>query len=322
MATYGGDSNYCAASASMTQSVSSHASVVLTSAQNPQQGPGLVTLFAKINITGEKPYGSVYFTWVRNGVSDSSSWMTVDFATQTATYTGGLNPGTYRIQAHWCCDSGSNQYDSNFITQVMSAMMPSAAALTSSQNPSLQDHAVTFTATVTGNAGPTPVGEVSFTEGDRELGAASLSGGTATFFVPALSPGSHTIVAHYGGDETYASSISAALNQTVGAVSMPTTTTLSSSRNPAGAGEAITFTAIVDGGGGPTPSGTVVLTDDGNTFAVVPLDATGRAAANRTFSAGAHTIAAIYGGDANYAGSTSIIVQTASGPSRRRAARH
>jgi large repetitive protein len=85
-----------------------------------------------------------------------------------------------------------------------------------------------------------------------------------------------------------------------------TSTAVSSNKNPANAGESITFTAIVTVTQGQgTPTGNVVFKDGNNTFASVPLGGNGSAQATTTLSAGPHSITAQYAGDGNFSGSTS-----------------
>ncbi|MCM2416278.1 Ig-like domain-containing protein [Streptomyces sp. RKAG290] len=48
----------------------------------------------------------------------------------------------------------------------------------------------------------TPGGEVTFTNGNgAEIGTAPVNDGTATLTVSDLSEGTHTITAHYGGED-------------------------------------------------------------------------------------------------------------------------
>ena len=86
-------------------------------------------------------------------------------------------------------------------------------ALTSAPNPSVYGQAVTFTALVT----PTPPdGEtVSFIKAKTVLGAATLSGGLATWATSALKAGTTSVTAVYGGDSNFASSKSNVIKQVV-----------------------------------------------------------------------------------------------------------
>ena len=88
-----------------------------------------------------------------------------------------------------------------------------------------------------------------------------------------------------------------------------TTTTITSSQNPANYGASVTFTATVTTAGTNAPTGTVTF-DDGTTALGTGTLSTVSGAqvatfATTTLSAGTHSITAVYGGDANNAGSTS-----------------
>jgi hypothetical protein len=87
--------------------------------------------------------------------------------------------------------------------------------LSSSANPSQFNQSVQFTATV-GSPGPTPTGNVTFSEGTTVLASSSLNGsGQASFNISSLSVGSHSITASYPGDDNSLASASSALVQVV-----------------------------------------------------------------------------------------------------------
>jgi hypothetical protein len=88
--------------------------------------------------------------------------------------------------------------------------------------------------------------------------------------------------------------------------SWPTTTTLTSSINPTSFGQSLTLTAtITEQGAKAMPSGTVTFTD-GSAIIGAASVIDGIASLNTsTLVAGTHTITATYGGDGNYAVSTS-----------------
>jgi uncharacterized protein len=81
-------------------------------------------------------------------------------------------------------------------------------SITSSVNPSTFGQSVTFTATVTSGGNAVTQGSVTFKEGTTTLsGPTSLnSSGQATFTTSALSSGSHTITAEYGGTASFSAS--------------------------------------------------------------------------------------------------------------------
>ncbi len=91
-----------------------------------------------------------------------------------------------------------------------------SVTLTSSMNPSLVGQGVTVTATMTSIAGPPPDGEnVTFTSGTTVLAVVPMVGGVAAFNISTLKSGTHSILARYAGDATYASCRSAFLKQIV-----------------------------------------------------------------------------------------------------------
>jgi hypothetical protein len=79
--------------------------------------------------------------------------------------------------------------------------------LTSSSNPSNVGQNVTFTANVGSVFGLPPDGEqVTIGQGNKTIGTATLSGGTAMVSTTTLKAGNHKITATYGGDNNFASS--------------------------------------------------------------------------------------------------------------------
>ncbi len=93
----------------------------------------------------------------------------------------------------------------------------SVTIIGSSRNPSKAGQSVTFTATVTGNAGA-PTGNVVFRDGGNAITgctSVALAAGTAQCTTTALSPGARAITAQYFGDVVYGGSTSATLTQTV-----------------------------------------------------------------------------------------------------------
>ena len=145
--------------------------------------------------------------------------------------------------------------------------------------------------------------------------AVALSGSgnarTATCATSALSPGTHIILATYGGDGANAASASNALSQSVAAAQ--STTGIASSANPSQQGSIVTFTASVSGN---APTGSVAFTDGGSPIAGcggAPLGGAGNirtaACATSSLGAGTHAIVATYSGDGTNAGSASPALQ-------------
>jgi hypothetical protein len=80
----------------------------------------------------------------------------------------------------------------------LGSAIPTSMVLTSSQNPSVQGEAVTFTATVTAT-GAAPVGSVTFKAAGQVVGVVPVSGGVASITLSSLKVGSTTISAKFQG---------------------------------------------------------------------------------------------------------------------------
>jgi hypothetical protein len=87
---------------------------------------------------------------------------------------------------------------------------------------------------------------------------------------------------------------------------LPSTTALTSSKNPSIFGDNVTFTATVTASSG-TPTGTVTFKDGATSLATVTLSAGKAAFATSTLARGTHSLTAVYGGSGSYAGSTSPV---------------
>jgi hypothetical protein len=211
------------------------------------------------------------------------------------------------------------------------APLATTTTLSSSQNPSLAGSAVTYSAVVTATNTPppgarTPTGTVEFTDGGTDIGGCSASAldgtGTATCTTTYPVSGSHDIVATYSGgivgDDTYAGSTSSDLTQGVGVVL--SSTALTSSINPVGKKQSLTYTATVTGTGPPT--GTINFLD--GTFSIpgcasVPLNGSAVATCRVKYKRPTttknlpHQITATYGGDdANSNSRSNTITETVS----------
>jgi DNA-binding beta-propeller fold protein YncE len=194
--------------------------------------------------------------------------------------------------------------------------VPGAASTTSlaaSSATSVSGQAVTFTASVSGNAG-TATGTVGFRDGAAAIaGCASvaLAGGSAACATSSLGVGSHSITAEYSGSASYAASASAPLTHTVSAAPVAPAIALASSKNPATAGETITFTATLSGSRG-APTGTVAFRDNGTALegcGAVGLVSGVATCATSSLAIGTHPVAVHYEGNADYTAGTSSTLQ-------------
>jgi len=184
--------------------------------------------------------------------------------------------------------------------------------MSSSVNPSAVGESVTFSAAVKTVSG-IPTGTVTFYDGTSVLGSATVVNGggsktlnSAAISTSTLAAGSHNIQAVYSGDNVFAGSTSAIVVQVVQTAANATTTVLNASATSAMAGQAIMFTARVTSASSGTATGTVTFSDGTSVLAQVTLDGTGQATlTTSSLSPGTHTIAAAYGGDANFLASAS-----------------
>jgi hypothetical protein len=182
-------------------------------------------------------------------------------------------------------------------------------AVTASSTPSVFGQLVTFTAAVTPNhmgSALSPTGRVDFTEGTTDLtpGGVPVSAGIATFSTAALSVGSHTITAAYGGDTHFLKS-SGSDSSSPQVVNRDDTLTadVTSSADPSVHGETVTFSVVVRAAapGAGVPTGTVTFRDGTTTLGNGLLNVGGVATfTTSTLSLSAHTITASYGGDGNF----------------------
>ena len=109
---------------------------------------------------------------------------------------GNLGVGSHNISFTYSGDDNDSGSTSAVVTQTINAVT-TITALSSSTGMSIFGQSVTFTANVTPN---TATGIVTFKDGTKALGTATLSGGSAAFSINSLAVGSHSITAVYGGD--------------------------------------------------------------------------------------------------------------------------
>jgi hypothetical protein len=193
-------------------------------------------------------------------------------------------------------------------------LAPTTTTLTLSPTAPTAGQSVTFSATVAPTTGSgSPTGTVTFLDGSTTLGTGTLASGTASF-TGSLAAGSHSITASYGGDTTYAASVSTTDNLTIGSAPTlaVTTTQLTASSTNAVSGTSINFNASVsETAGTATPTGTVTFSDGSASIGTGSLTAGVTTFSTSTLSVGTHNITAAYGGDtANAASSSSAVVVT------------
>ncbi len=188
---------------------------------------------------------------------------------------------------------------------------PTIVLLSSNPNPSIVGNPVVFSVQVVSSGGIVPTGAVTLLDGASTIGSSTLTNGVAMISVSGLAVGQHSITASYAGDVNDSAAVSLALLQIVQPIpaNASTTTSLSSSANPASVGQALTLSATVAAAPGQaSPTGSVVF-QEGSTVLGTGILASGATSINlSTLAVGTHLITAIYSGSANYTTSTSAVL--------------
>jgi hypothetical protein len=305
-ASYTDSNNVTATSSVLKQVVQQNTATALTSSVNPAIHGTPVTFTAVVTATGTTvPTGAVTFYDGTTQIGTGTLTASGTTSAVTTFQTSSLAAGTHSITASYGGDANDFTSTSAAFSETVN-IASSTTALAASANPSIAGKPLTLTATVTTNGG-TAAGTVNFYNGAALLGSGTLNGtGVATFTSSTLPVGSYSIKANYAGDANDTGSTSASLALSV--IQATTVVKLVASSPSVQVTAAVTFTATVTGNGG-VPTGSVTFMDGANTLGSVAVNAGGVAAyTTSSLAVGTHTITAVYGGDANDAGSTSSAV--------------
>ena len=300
-ASYSGDSDLLASTSSALTQTVNQASTTITvgSNTNPSAFGQSVVLSSNVQPAfGGTATGTITFldagvTLGTAAVSSNSAQLSVS----------SLSVGTHSLTARYGGDANLLTSTSTSLQQVVN---PAATTIvmSSNPNPSSLGQTVTLSAKVSSSTSSSPTGSVTWSDGSTALGSASLSAnGSAQLAISTLTVGSHSISAAYTGDSSFTASTSGALTQTVTRAS--TSTGLASSLNPAGYSQTVTFIATVQNSIGGTATGSVSFVDNGVQLGSVALSGNTARLTTSSLNAGSHSILAVYGGDANFAASTS-----------------
>src|SRR5665213_1104350 len=194
-------------SAAVALLINQTTTTVVTAAPNPAAQGVSVVLSATTTATSGTPSGSVTFY---DGATSVGAGTLNGFGTATLTVSS-LAVGSHSITASYTATSGFLASTSAAVTLVINAPQVTTTALSASPNPASQGANVVLTASTTAASG-TPTGTVTFYDGTTSLGAASLSGGTATLTVTTLGLGAHSLTASYGGGGGFGPSTSTAVS--------------------------------------------------------------------------------------------------------------
>jgi hypothetical protein len=166
-------------------------------------------------------------------------------------------------------------------------------------NPSVYGQNVTMTAAVTPSSA---TGSVAFMDGSAPVGMANLNNnGVATLTLSTFMAGFHVLTAVYAGDNNNSGSTSA--NATLAVEQTGSSTTLVSTITSSYFTQNLTFTATVM----PlTVTGTVTFNDAGTTLGTSAVTNGVATLSTSTLTLGLHPVTAVYSGDNNYIGSSSL----------------
>jgi len=305
-ASYTDSNNVSATSSPLTQTVEQTTATSLSSSVNPSIHGSPVTFTAIVVAAGSVvPTGTVTFLDGATPIG-TGTLAAAGTATAAATFpTSALAAGSHTIIASYGGDKDNFTSTSASLTQTVN-IASTTTALSASANPAIAGKTVTLTASVTSNGG-VAAGTVNFYSGNNLLGAGALNGaGVATLSTSTLPVGAYTLTAAYQGDSNDTASTSTGVPLTV--IQATTSVQLVSSNPSVVVTGSVTFTATVSGNGG-IATGNVTFMDGSNTLGSLAMNASGTATfTTSSLAVGQHSITAIYGGDANDAGSTSPAV--------------
>ncbi|MBO9521157.1 MAG: Ig-like domain repeat protein [Nocardioidaceae bacterium] len=298
-ATYGGSANHDPSMSSvLTQYVSPRTETTLTSTPNPSVLGNAVTFTATVDAVDLEttPPGTVTFTTPTATLGSASIG-----ADGKATITvNDLAVGTYAVTATYAGGSGYGQSASAPYSHVVKRVA-TQTALVLAPTSSVNGQTVTMTATVTPDVQTygTPTGSVTFKAGANPLGTVPLQANGKAVLPKKLDAGTYSVTATYGGNDSYDTSTSAAVEQvvakadvTVGVVAAP-----SPSAESEPVDVTVTVAPVAPGEG--SPSGTITLTNDGAAVGSAAL-ANGTASFQLTPASGDHVLKASYTGDDHF----------------------
>ena len=227
--------------------------------------------------------------------------------------TSGLAAGTHSIMVTY---SGDSKYGRSSAILNQSIVVATTTTLVSNTTSATFGQPLTLTAIISPNNSvvyltgtetytPFATGTVTFLDGGSAIasGAVGTSNGiiSATGSTSSLSVGTHSITAHYSGDNYNNASTSLPLTETVtaGKVSL----SISYSPSTVVAGQTVTFTVALSNN---AATGTIALFDSTTSIGSGRIN-NGQAIFPTTLTGGSHTITANYSGDSNF-GSTFISI--------------
>lgn len=224
--------------------------------------------------------------------------------------TSSLSHGTHTITAHYGGDINFGAGDSGPVV-VNVGVVGTTTTVTTSFDTIFSGLAVELTATVTQDSGTTtPNGGVEFFAGTISLGEAPLFGNTAIKSTAKIPVGTQEITAVYRGDAEFGSSTSPAVQ--IDVLQAPSLTVVEASAAGITPGSPVTLTGLLSlfpfiSNNANEPTGTMTFFDGSTELGTVTVDSkTLTFTTSALDTLGPHLISAVYSGDANFLGSTSL----------------
>jgi hypothetical protein len=276
----------------------------ITSSLNPAPYGQPVTFTATVSgqASGATPAGTVTF------LDETSTLGTGTLSNGQTTYTtSSLTATTHSVTASYSGDAIYAVSSAAALPQVINALTPTftvppAPSVSAGSNASVSG------SIASGSAIPSGSVSVSVNNGTPVAASIQPNGSfTANLSTSTLAPGTYALSYTFAASGNFAQASNNTTILTVNAVT--STTSVTSSLNPASFGQAVTFTATVSGSAsGHTPSGTVTFLDSTTTLGTGTLNNGVATYSTNALVVATHSITASYGGDVVYGASSSAAV--------------
>ncbi|HTW79622.1 MAG TPA: Ig-like domain repeat protein, partial [Terracidiphilus sp.] len=251
------------------------------------------------------PTGAITISINGQTFQSSNQWYQGEVALYetSATTAAGWVVGNNTVTASF---AGDNIYAPQTMTATVAfSLIPTTTTLTASNTAPLAGSSVQLTAAIYPSAA---TGAVTFLDGTTTLGTANLTGGVASYTIPAIAAGTHLYSAVYEGNTNDATSTSSAIS--VNALLSSSTMLAASAMSPL-AGTNVTLTATT---APSAATGTVTFMDGSATLGTASLSNGTASYTVYAILAGTHAYTATYGGSATYTSSTSSAVSVTAQP--------
>ena len=300
VASYGGATNYAmSTSAPLAQQVQKTATTVTVSQSATTVLAGLpVSFSATVTSSTGIPTGTLmlYDSGTIIATAPLNAQGVASFSTNT------LASGSHTLTIGYGGDTNYQPVTSAPWTETVNLAQP-VITLSGPANAVDIGTSVALTGTLT-SSGITPTGTLTLRDGGTLIASQPVSVTSSfSFSTSSLAMGTHTLSVAYSGDSDNSSAISSVVTVTI--QQAPTAIALSSNVNPVTFGQPLTFTANVVSDT-PGMTGTVAFFDGSSLLDTAPLAVNGTAMLTTSaLGFGAHSITAVYNGDAQHAASTS-----------------